>query len=292
MSVVSLHPLADPPDPIDAGSGWRAPASLEQVEIDLLLEAMFRVHALDLRALDRSTLSASIRRILHAHGLRSVTALLDEVLHGGAASLAALLQELDPFAEPAFFGAFREHVIPWLRTYPYSAIWAAESGTGADVYALAILLEEAGVYDRVRIYATQRDPERIALLQAGVASARAIELGEAGYRAAGGACRLADYYEPHGPALQVRDDLRRNVVWVEYDLRAGETFNEFDVILCRHLMPRMSGAERRQFYRLVAESLSRFGLLALGERERPDLAPYANWFRAWPRAAGLHQRIR
>ncbi len=292
MSVLSLHAAADPPDAADASRGWRPSASVEQVEIDLLLEAMVRLHGLDLGAVRRETMMASIRRVMRERRLRSVTALLEEVLHGGVASLAALLQELAPFSEPAFFGAFRAHVIPWLRTYPYSAIWAADGITGADVYALAILLEEAGLYDRVRIYATQSEHARMALLQAGVSSACAIETGEAGYRAAGGTRRLVDYYEAHGPALQVRDHLRRNVVWVEYDLHAGETFNEFDLILCRGLLPRMSAAQRRQFYRLVAESLSRFGLLALDESERPDLPPYANWFRAWPSAAGLHQRIR
>jgi len=102
----------------------------------------------------------------------------------------------------------------------------------------------------------------------------------------------ADYYEPRGDALQLRGELRRNIVWAEYDLRAGETFNEFDLIVCRNVIAGMTAEERRRVYRLVAESLSRFGLLVLGEREKPDVAPYASWFRAWGNPPGLHQRVR
>jgi chemotaxis protein methyltransferase CheR len=131
----------------------------------------------------------------------------------------------------------------------------------------------------------------MALLDAGIASPLALELGEPSYRAAGGARTLSDYYEPQGAALQVKRELRRNIVWAEYDLRAGETFNEFDLILCRNVIPDLRPQEQRRVYRLVAESLSRFGLLALGEDETPDVAPYAGWFRAWRPAAGMHQRV-
>jgi chemotaxis protein methyltransferase CheR len=251
------------------------------------------VHGLDLRTVRRAPISAAIRRLVDGRGLRSVTALLEEVLHGGEreSSLATLLCQVDLFADAGFFAAFRDHVIPWLRTYPYSTIWSMESGPGGEVYALAILLEEAGLYDRTRIYATRREASQVALLDAGIASPLAVELGQASYRAAGGARTLSDYYQPHGETLQVRSALRRNIVWADYDLRAGETFNEFDLILCRNVMPAMSPEEQRHVYRLVADSLSRFGLLALGTDEKPELPPYAGWFRAWKSAAGLHQRV-
>jgi chemotaxis protein methyltransferase CheR len=307
MKPVTLHAAGSSPPHAPKGeapdAGRRSapvqdarltPPSIGDIEIDLLLEGIFRAHGVDLRRVRRPAVQAAILRLVHSRGLRSVTALLEEVLHHGESgrSLQALLCQIDLFADPGFFAALRNHVIPWLRTYPYSAIWAAESGTGADVYALAILLEEAGVYDRIRIYATQRDAARLALLDAGIASALALELGEVSYREAGGERSLADYYEPHGEALQVKSGLRRNIVWAEYDLRAGETFNEFDLILCRNVIPSLRPEEQRRVYRLMAQSLSRFGLLALGEDEKPDVAPYAAWFRAWQKAAGLHQRVR
>jgi chemotaxis protein methyltransferase CheR len=300
VSLLDLQPgagAADPPGVSAYASGRVGQASapvVEDVEIDLLVEGIRRVHDVDLRHVYRPGLEESIRRLVSERRLRSISALLEQVLHGGQAArgLVASLCHADAFSDPQFLHAFRTHVIPWLRTYPYSTIWAAESGTGADVHALAILLEEAGMYDRIRIYATQHDAARMAMLDHGMASPHCVELGEPSYREAGGTRRLADYYEPRGDALQLRGELRRNIVWAQYDLRAGETFNEFDLIVCRNVIAGMTAEERRRVYRLVAQSLSRFGLLVLGESEKPDVAPYASWFRAWGSPPGVHQRVR
>ena len=52
------------------------------------------------------------------------------------------------FRDPAFFLAFRRHAVPLLRTYPFIRIWQAGCSPGEEVYSLAILLEEEGLYDR------------------------------------------------------------------------------------------------------------------------------------------------
>ncbi len=44
--------------------------------------------------------------------------------------------------------------MPILRTYPYVRVWNAGCSTGEETYSLAIVLEEEGLLDRTRIYAT------------------------------------------------------------------------------------------------------------------------------------------
>jgi len=52
------------------------------------------------------------------------------------------------FRDPTFYNAFREKVVPFLKTYPFTRIWIAGCSTGEEVYSLAILLQEEAVYDR------------------------------------------------------------------------------------------------------------------------------------------------
>ena len=63
------------------------------------------------------------------------------------------------FRDPSFFVAFREHVVPLLRTYPFIRVWNAGCSTGEETYSFAILLEEEGLYERSRIYATDFNAE-------------------------------------------------------------------------------------------------------------------------------------
>ena len=49
------------------------------------------------------------------------------------------------FRDPGFYQAFREDVVPLLRTYPFIRIWHAGCSTGEEVYSMAILLEEEGL---------------------------------------------------------------------------------------------------------------------------------------------------
>ena len=90
--------------------------------------------------------------------VETVSALQELVLHDPAV-MERLLLDLSinvtaMFRDPTFFLAFREKVVPLLRTYPFSRLWVAGCSTGEEVYSLAILLAEEGLADRVRIYAT------------------------------------------------------------------------------------------------------------------------------------------
>src|SRR5262249_62316393 len=72
------------------------------------------------------------------------------------------------FRDPTFYVAFREQIVPLLRTYPYTRIWVAGCSTGEEVYSLAILLDEEGLYERTRIYATDINESGLERARAGV----------------------------------------------------------------------------------------------------------------------------
>ncbi|HCR78715.1 MAG TPA: chemotaxis protein CheR, partial [Alcanivorax sp.] len=61
------------------------------------------------------------------------------------------------FRDPEFYKAFREEVVPVLKTFPFIKIWHAGCSTGEEIYSMAILLEEEGLYERAMLYATDID---------------------------------------------------------------------------------------------------------------------------------------
>jgi chemotaxis protein methyltransferase CheR len=111
------------------------------------------------------------------------------------------------------------------------------------------------------------------------------------YRLAGGAHSLLDYFDERDGAMAVNAAIRRNIVWAEYGLATGQSFNEFNLIVCRNIVRGLTPTLQRRAYKLFTESLPIFGLLALGIDEMPNISPYIYCYKEWDREAGLHQRV-
>src|SRR5947208_9921767 len=87
---------------------------LERVEIDLLLEGIYRRYGFDFREYAPASLRRRLWRRIHAEGLGSVSGLQERVLHD-AACMERLLLDLSinvtaMFRDPSFYVAFREKV--------------------------------------------------------------------------------------------------------------------------------------------------------------------------------------
>ena len=138
----------------------------ERIEVDLLLEGVYRAYSYDFRGYARASLRRRLWRRAHEEGVQTLSGLQDRVLHDPAV-MDRLLRDLsinvtEMFRDPGFFRALREKVVPILRTYPYARVWNAGCSTGEETYSLAIILAEAGLLDRVRIYATDMNDDVLA----------------------------------------------------------------------------------------------------------------------------------
>src|SRR6266545_1767043 len=113
-----------------------------EIELALLLEGAYRRYGFDFRENAPAALRRRVWRRVHAEGLTTLSALQDKLLNDPA-SMERLLLDLSinvtaMFRDPSFYLAFREKVVPALRTYPFTRIWVAGCSTGEEVYSLAI----------------------------------------------------------------------------------------------------------------------------------------------------------
>lgn len=239
--------------------------SIEDLEIDLLLEGVYHRFGLDFRGYTRAPLKSKLRELMQAHGLKTVSGLQEQVMHDARAREAFLRALAGPrralFHDPEFFAALREHAFPWLRTCPFIKIWVAEHAE--DALALAILLEEAGLYERASIYATASDATLLDELRAGVLDSIAECAGN--YRDAGGARDFGAYCRELNGRVVLDPRVQRHIVWAQYSLASDASFNEFDLIVCRHVLDAFAPALARRAHKLFYESLCEFGMLALGQ---------------------------
>ena len=261
-------------------SDRRPDSKLEQLETDLLLEAVLRYYGYDFRDYEPSAVRRRIREAMLVGRCSTVSRFQDKVLREPAV-LDRFLRGfsrtgLSMFCEPNFYRSFRERVVPLLKTYPFIRIWLAGCSTGEEVYSLAILLEEEDINQRSRIYATDLSEEVVKEAHAGSFRASARDEFAENYLKAGGKRSLSDYLKKKGSRLLIDPVLKRNIVFSEHNLATDGSFNEFQVIVCRDVLGNFNHKLRERAGRLIYESLSRFGVLALGAKETINELPYEN----------------
>src|SRR5687768_16436073 len=182
------------------------PRELEKLEVSLLLEGIFGRYGFDFRSYAYTSLKRRLWKRILAEGLSSVSELQAKVLHDSDA-MERLLLDLSinvtaMFRDPGFYVAFRTHVIPVLRTYPFVRIWHAGCSTGEEVYSMAILLAEEGLYDKARLYATDINEVMLRRAKEGIYPLASMQDYTRNYLKAGGTRSFSEYYTAkYGAAL-------------------------------------------------------------------------------------------
>src|ERR671931_1523049 len=266
------------------GATEQTPArdDVEDIELALLLEGVYRRYGFDFREYAPASLRRRVWRRAHAEGLTTISALQDKLLHDPNC-MERLLLDLSinvtaMFRDPTFYVAFREKVVPLLRTYPFTRIWHAGCSTGEEVYSLAIVLHEEGVYERTRIYATDINESVLERARAGVFPLEKMQEYTHNYIRAGGKRAFSEYYVAAYDGAQFDRLLARNVVFAQHNLASDRSFNEFHVIVCRNVMIYFDKSLQDRVHRLFHESLAPFGVLGLGHKESIHFSPHAEDF--------------
>jgi chemotaxis protein methyltransferase CheR len=243
----------------------------ESLELQLLLEGVYRQYGFDFREYAPASLKRRVWRRVHAEQTETITGLLERVLHDPDA-MERLLLDLSVnvtsmFRDPTFYLAFREKVVPMLRTYPFTRIWVAGCSTGQEVYSLSILLREEGLYERTRIYATDINETVLERAREGVFPLEKMQEYTENYIRAGGKQSFSEYYLAKYEGALFDRTLTDNVVWAPHNLVQDRAFNTFNAILCRNVMIYFDRALQTRVHQLFYDSLERLGILALGHKE-------------------------
>jgi chemotaxis protein methyltransferase CheR len=271
-------PLSTPSEPQPAAVPPER--ELEQLEIELLLEAIYRRYGLDFRQYAQASLKRRLYRRIHAEGVETLSQLQDRLLHDPP-SMERLLVDLSinvtsMFRDPSFYVSFRTNVVPALRTYPFTRIWCAGCSSGEEVYSLAIVLHEEGLYDRTRIYATDINEHVLQTARSGVFPLDRMKQYTQNYIRGGGSRDFSEYYTAAYDSVVFSRTLTENVVFAQHNLAMDRSFNEFNVILCRNVMIYFDKALQNHVHRLFYESLETFGILGLGHKESLAFTPFAS----------------
>jgi len=271
-------------------------AEVEEPELSKLLNGIERRYGYDFRDYAPASLKRRVLRCVQDEQVGSISALQERLLRHPDCMARFLhtmsVSTTSMFRDPAFYRAFREKVVPQLRGVPFLRIWAAGCATGEEVYSLAILLQEEGLYDRARIYATDMTEAVIEEARAGVFPIRKMKEFTRNYQAAGGARTFSDYYSASRDNAIVTRALQANLVWAVHNLVTDNSFNEFQVISCRNVMIYFNHDLQSRVHKLFHDSLAVGGFLGLGSKESLDFTPHEKSYEPVNGNAKIYRRMK
>mgnify|MGYP001041618358 FL=1 len=271
-----------------------APQKIEDIEIRLLLEALYLKYHYDFRNYAMASVKRRLRQAREQLGFDTFSAMQERLLQE-AEMLPRILgyltvQVSEMFRDPSYFRALREKVVPHLRTYPSLRVWIAGCSGGEELYSFSILFREEGLEERTLFYATDINPDALHAAEAGVFAVDRLQLFTENHRKSGGKSSLSDYYQAAYGRASFDKGLRRNVVFSDHSLVTDAVFAEMQLISCRNVLIYFDRNLQDRALGLFKDSLARRGFLGLGAKESLRFSEHAGAFVDFVREEKIYQR--
>ncbi len=244
---------------------------IELEEITKLTDAIFTKYGYDFGNYAVSSFKRRILMVLKKYGLKSIDKLIQKILFEPSFFeqfvLDITVNTTEMFRDPTFYKALKQQVIPILATKPEFNVWHAACSTGEEVISLAILLDQEGILNKAKIYAT--DINHVVLQKAASAAfpVRNLDFYHENYAKTEFPGQLSDYYTIENGMMQFDKRLIQNVKFKHHDLARDVHFYKFDLILCRNVMIYFNQELQNRVFELLHNSLFMNGFLCLGAKE-------------------------
>jgi len=264
------------------------------IEMQLLIEAIYLKYHFDFRSYARSSLKRRLTAALGRLGCTTLSQLQDRILHEPTSFTALLdyltVQVSDMFRDPSYFRSIREKIVPILRTYPSLKIWIAGCSTGEEVYSLAILLREESLLERSLIYATDINAQALEQAQAGIYEAERVPGFTENHRKSGAHTSLSDYYTAAYGKAVFDKSLRRHIVFSDHSLATDSVFAEVQLVSCRNVLIYFNRDLQDRALGLFSDALCHKGFLGLGSKESLRFSRHSRSFADFAHLDRLYQR--
>lgn len=254
----------------------------QDIEIALLIEALYQKYGYDFRNYSKAHIKRRILNRFNLSGMKSITDMIHESLENHK-FVDQILMDLsitvtEMYRDPLFYRTLREQILPMFHSLPFIKIWHAGCASGEEVYSMAIMLREEGLYQKTQIYATDFNPVIIRQAKEGIYPINRMKEFTANYIKSGGKAAFSDYYTAQNETVKLLDALKKNIVFATHNLVTDSVFAEVNMVICRNVLIYFDRSLQDKVIGLFVESLPESGILCLGSKENLQFSIHASLF--------------
>lgn len=271
-------------------------SAIFDIEVKLFIEAVFMKYKYDFRQYSLASVKRRLSSVLIVHNLKTISALQEKVLYEPEFFTAVLqymtISTTEMFRDPNYFKAFREKVIPYLESYPSIKVWVAGCSSGEEAYSFAIIFKEAGLLDRVMIYATDINPVILEKAKAGIYRLDDMKKNSMNYQQSGGMKSLSDYYTASYNAAAIDPALKKSIVFADHSLATDSVFSEMQFVSCRNVLIYFDKGLQNRAINLFHDSLCMKGFLGIGSKESLKFSSQTSSFEHWSAQERIYRKLK
>ena len=245
--------------------------NIENVEVNLLLDALKERYGYDFTGYARASLKRRLLGLMPDFDVRHLSQLIPIVLYDETVAQTVINSISVPtsefFRDPLVWRHLRTNILPQLASFPRINIWQAGCGYGQEAYSLAILLHETGLLKKSRIFSSDINPAFLDEARTGCWPVRYKQQWSDNYAQAGGCGDFADFFVATGNGMSIRDEFKQPIEFIQHNLVADDVFKEMQLVVCRNVLLYFGCALQERVVNLLTRSLERGGYLLIGRGE-------------------------
>jgi chemotaxis protein methyltransferase CheR len=267
---------------------------MTNTEIIDITNSIFDIYGYDIRNYDISFLERSLLKFFklnHIHHDFKNYILKDETLiHQFIDSLFINVSTM--FRDPFVFETIAKNIIPNIDSYPTIKIWSAGCANGEEIYSIAIILKELGLYDRSILYATDIDEDAIENAKLGKYSIKnGLEFCQ-NYYLAKRESKFNKYFDIKDDYIYINDDIKKNICFSTHNIITDDVFNTFNIILCRNMFIYFNYELQKRALNIFHKSLENSGFLVLGQSESIQNNSGYKYFKEYSKEKKIYKNIK
>lgn len=244
--------------------------------VEVLLADVLEVYGYDFTGYSKASLKRRMIRLFELDGFLSFAEFRYRI-RTDAGYFKRFMEQItinvtEMFRDPEFYQVLRKDILPRLGTYPFIRIWIAGCSTGEEAYSIAIFLKELNLLHKSLIYATDINPTVLENAAQAMIPMSKIKMYTENYIEAGGTEEFSNYYTANYALGKLKEELKSNIIFSTHNLVSDNSFNEFQLIMCRNVLIYFDRPLQNKVFHLFDNSLEKFGYLALGTKETLDFS--------------------
>jgi len=245
--------------------------SIEDVEVNLLLNALKDRYGYDFTGYARASLKRRLSGLTHDFDVCHLSQLIPLVLYDETVAQAVINSIFVPssefFRDPPVWRHLRTRILPQLASFPRINVWQTGCGYGQEAYSLAILLNETGLLKKSRIFCSDINPVFLDEARTGCWPIRYKQQWGDNYAQTGGCDDFADFFVEADNVMTIRDEFKLPIEFIQHNLVADDVFKEMQWVVCRNVLLYFGNALQEHVVNLLTRSLERGGYLLIGRGE-------------------------